>query len=63
MNYPRQNTAHEVVTAVDANNLYRADRLDWPVSGDESRRAHGYIGQRRAARRVRIWKAPGVRAA
>lgn len=49
--------ANELVNAIDANNT----PVDWPVSADESLRAHGYIGLRRARQAVDIWTMPGVK--
>ena len=41
--------AHEGVTIQSATALWLSTvPVDWPVSGDESRIAHGYIGMRHA---------------
>lgn len=49
--------AHETVTARAANST----PVEWAVSGDESVRAHGYIGMRKARNAVSLWDMPGVK--
>ena len=49
--------ANERVIAIAAN----ATPVEWPVSGDESVRAHGYIGLRRARDSVSLWDFPGIK--
>ena len=49
--------ANERVIAIAAN----ATPVEWPVSGDESVRAHGYIGMRRARDSVSLWDFPGIK--
>lgn len=51
--------AHETVSALAANDT----PVDWTVSGDETVRAHGYIGIRKARNAVSLWDMPGVKAA
>lgn len=50
----KERAAHESVSVGAADNLFRRDRIDWPVSGDESLLAHGYVGLRKAGKRT-IW--------
>lgn len=38
-----ERAANANVTLAGAAKLWNRDRVDWPVSGDESRRANGYI--------------------
>lgn len=55
-----QRSAHETVTASAASDLFDATGTEWPVSGDETVIAHGYIGMRRA-RSVDLWASQGVK--
>lgn len=47
--------AHDTVTLAAADNLWSANAIDWPVSGDDTRLGHGTIGMRRVSQRVNIW--------
>lgn len=49
--------AHETVGAVAANST----PVEWTVSGDETVRAHGYVGLRKARSAVSLWDMPGVK--
>lgn len=53
--------AHDVVTAADAAKLYADTGTEWAVSGRLTRDGYGRIGMRRAAKKVPLWDAPGVR--
>lgn len=48
-------TAHETVSAQAANNLFKSDGIDWPVSGDDTAIDWGKRGTRAISRRVNIW--------
>lgn len=54
-----ERAAHAWVTAHAATELYNRDGIDWPVSGDESRLAYGYL-MARSHRITSIWSRPGV---
>ena len=54
--YRGEREAHETVTAQAANDLYRSNGIDWPVSGDATRVAWGKRGSAATARRVNIWQ-------
>lgn len=57
--YRSDRPAHIDVTADSATSLYAANGVDWPVSGDETVRALGYVAVRRAT--VNLWHLPSVR--
>ena len=48
-------TAHETVSAHAANNLFKSDGIDWPVSGDDTAIDWGRRGMRATSKRVNIW--------
>jgi hypothetical protein len=50
-----QRAANDLVVAENAQRLERDTGIDWPVSGDETRRGYGYIGMRRVAQSINIW--------
>lgn len=54
-----ERAAHQTVTAHSATELFKAEGIDWPVSGDETLLAYGYNG--RATATPSIWSRPGVR--
>lgn len=49
--------AHETMGALAANDAH----VEWTVSGDETVRAHGYMGLRRARNAVSLWDMPGAK--
>lgn len=53
-----ERSAHELVSANAATNLWERDAIDWPVSGDETVRDQGRRVIRQAS--VDLWHAPGV---
>lgn len=55
----REHPAHVAVTAYAAHQLWRADSIDYPVSGDETLLAYGYMGRRGIT--PSIWSRPGVK--
>lgn len=48
-------SAHEVVTAHAADNLFKRDGIDWPVSGDDTTIDWGKRGMRAVSKRVNVW--------
>ena len=54
-----ERAAHQTVAAHSAAELYNAEGIDWPVSGDETLLAYGYNGRTTAT--PSIWSRPGVR--
>lgn len=54
-----ERAAHQTVTAHSATELFNAEGIDWPVSGDETLLAYGYNGRTTAT--PSIWSRPGVR--
>lgn len=48
-------TAHETVSAQSADKLFRAEGVDWPVSGDDTSIDWGKRGMRATSKRVNIW--------
>ena len=51
-------SAHDLVSADDATNVWQRDAVDWPVSGDESMR---YLGRRTIRQgAVDLWHGPNV---
>lgn len=53
-----ERSAHELVSADDATNLWKRDAVDWPVSGDETMR---YLGRRAIQQStIDLWHAPSV---
>lgn len=54
-----ERAAHRTVTAHSTAELYNAEGVDWPVSGDETLLAYGYSG--RATATPSVWSRPGVR--
>ena len=53
-----ERSAHELVSADAATNLWERDAVDWPVSGDETVRYQGRRTIRQAT--VDLWHAPSV---
>lgn len=47
--------AHETVSARAADNLFKNDGVDWPVSGDDTAIDWGQRGMRAIARRANVW--------
>lgn len=54
-----ERAAHQRVSAHSAAELFEAEGIDWPVSGDETLLAYGYSGRDSAT--PSIWSRPGVK--
>lgn len=48
--------AHYAVSARQATRAEAASGTEWPVSGDESRLAYGYMTMRQAGRKASVWR-------